>query len=151
MEVNYDRIVNWMNEYFEIYSTYGQEPNTVQRMKNYFVPELRFIPYIAAIGGPEGGFKSRDEFMQKAVSHPAWYEKLVPEEIIIDEKRQVAVAMFRMNVIDRKTKEVAVDKKAMARYELIVDENDSLKIKTIHFFWEVLPPGVPEFFDVFGH
>jgi hypothetical protein len=151
MELTYDHILKWMKEYFKVYSTHGQDPKTVQRMNNYFAPDLRFIPFIAAIGGPQGGFMSRDEFLQKAVSHPAWYEKLTPEEIIIDERRRVVVALFRMNVIDRKTGEVVVNKEAMSEFELVLDENNSIKIKTIRFFWEVLPPGVPEFYDIFGH
>jgi hypothetical protein len=30
-----------------------------------------------------------------------------------------------------------------------LDENDTLKIKKIQLFWEVLPPGVMEIDDVF--
>jgi len=44
---------------------------------------------------------------------------------------------------------VAVKKSAMAHYELVLDENNTIKIKTIRFFWEVLPAGVPEFYDLF--
>jgi hypothetical protein len=151
VELTYDLILKWMKDYFEVYSSYGQDPKTVQRMNDYFAPQLRFIPYIAALGGPEGGFMSRDEFMQKAVSHPSWYEKLTPEEIIVDERRLAVVALFRMNVINRKTGQVVVDKKAMSHYELALEAGNALKIKTIRFFWEVLPPGVPEFYDLFGH
>ncbi|MBN1190094.1 MAG: hypothetical protein JXA46_10110 [Dehalococcoidales bacterium] len=149
MELTHDNIMKWMKEYFEVYSTYGQSPETAQRMNNYFTPDLRFIPYIAALGGPQGGFHSRDEFLSKAVSHPSWYEKLTPEEIIIDEKRKVAVVLFGMNVINRKTGETVIKKEAMSLYELVLDENNTIKIKTIRFFWEVMPPGVPEFYDLF--
>lgn len=149
MSITYDDIVKWMNEYFQTYSTYGQVPDTADRMEHYFAPDLRFIPYIAGIGGPEGGFFSRDEFIQKARSHSAWYEKLSPEDMTVD-KRQMAVGVrFGMEVIDRKTGKVAVKKSAMAHYELMLDETDNLKIKTIRFFWEVLPPGVPEFFEIY--
>jgi hypothetical protein len=149
VELKYDNILKWMTEYFQVYSTYGQAPETADRMKDYFAPELRFIPYIAGIGGPEGGFFSRDEFIRTAKSHPAWYEKLTPEDITIDERRQAVVARFGMEVIDRKTGKIAVKKSGMAHYELILDENDTIKIKTIRFFWEVLPPGVPEFYDLY--
>jgi hypothetical protein len=149
MELTYDSIAEWMKEYFRVYSTYGQDAETADRMNDYFAPDLRFIPYIAGIGGPEGGFFSREEFMHTAKSHPDWYEKLTPQDITIDERRKVVAVLFGMEVINRKTGEVAVKKSAMAHYELVLDENNTIKIKTIRFFWEVLPPGVPEFYDLF--
>jgi hypothetical protein len=151
VELTYEHIVKWMKEYFEVYSTFGQDPKTVQRMKDYFAPDLRFIPYIASLGGPQGGFMSRQEFLDKAVSHSSWYEKLTPEDILVDERQKVAVVLFRMNVIKRNTGEVMVNKEAMAHYELILDGSKTIKIKTIRFFWEVLAPGVQEFYDLFGH
>lgn len=150
MELTYDNIQKWMKDYFETYSTYGQKPEMADRMKDFFAPDLRFIPYIAGIGGPEGGFRSRDEFIQTAKSHPSWYERLIPDDITIDERRKVAVVLFRMEVVDTKKNEVVIKKSALAHYELILDENKTIKIKTIRFFWEVMPPGVKEFYEVFG-
>ncbi len=149
MKLTYDDIVKWMTEYFKVYSTYGQDAATADRMKDYFAPDLRFIPYIAGIGGPEGGFFSRDEFIHTAKSHSAWYEKLTPINLTVDERKKAVVALFGMEVIDRKTGEVAVKKSAIAHYELVLDEDNTIKIKTIRFFWEVLPPGVPEFYDLY--
>lgn len=149
MELTYDNILKWMNEYFKVYSTYGQDAKTADRMNDFFTPDLRFIPYIAGIGGPEGGFFSRDEFISTAKSHSYWYEKLTPIDITIDVNRKVVAVLFGMEVIDRKTGDVAVKKSALAHYELALDENNLIKIKTIRFFWEVLPPGVPEFYDLY--
>lgn len=150
MELTYDNIQKWMKEYFETYSTYGQKPETADRMKDFFAPDLRFIPYIAAIGGPEGGFKSRDEFIQTAKSHPSWYERLIPDDLSIDERQKTVVVLFRMEVVDTKKNEVAIRKSALAHYELILDESNTIKIKTIRFFWEVMPEGFKEFYEVFG-
>ena len=150
MELTYDNINRWMKDYFEVYSTYGQKPETAHRMEDFFTPDLRFIPYIAGIGGPEGGFNSRDEFIQTAKSHTSWYEKLMPEDITIDERRKVVVVIFKMEVVDAEKKEVVVKKSAIAHYQLVLDENDTIKIKTIKFFWEVMPPGVKEFYEIFG-
>ena len=149
MELTYDNIQKWMKEYFETYSTYGQKPETADRMKEYFAPDLRFIPYIAGIGGPEGGFKSRDEFIETAKTHPSWYERLIPEDLTIDDRQKTVVVRFRMEVVDTNKNEVTIRKNAIAHYELILDENNTIKIKTIRFFWEVMPPGVPEFFDLY--
>jgi len=149
MTPKYDEIVKWINEYFQTYSTVGQDPKTADRMEKYFAPEMRFIPFIAALGGPQGGFKGRDEFISKAKAHPSWFEKLSPIEIIVDEKKLEVAVLFGMQVMNRKTNEVAVKKSAFSHYELMVDEKNTLKIKTIRFFWEILPPGVPEFYDLF--
>jgi hypothetical protein len=149
-ELNYDSIQRWMKEYFQTYSAYGQKPETADRMKDFFAPDLRFIPYIAGIGGPDGGFKSRDEFIQTAKSHPSWYERLIPDAFTIDERQKTVVVLFRMEVVDTKKNEVAIRKSAIAHYELTLDENNTIKIKKIRFFWEVMPEGFKEFYELFG-
>ena len=150
MELTYDNIQNWMKEYFETYSTYGQKPETADCMKDFFAPDLQFIPYIAGIGGPEGGFKSCDEFIETAKSHPSWYEKLIPEDMTIDERQKTVVVCFRMEVVDTGKNEVVIRKNAIAHYQLIRDEGNTIKIKTIRFFWEVMPEGFKEFYDIYG-
>ena len=150
MELTYDNIQNWMKDYFETYSMYGQKPETADRMKDFFALDLRFIPYIAGIGGPEGGFKNRDEFIETAKTHPAWYERLIPESLTIDEKQKTVVVLFRMEVVDTKRNEVTIRKHAIAQYQLILDEKSTIKIKTIRFFWEVMPKGFKEFYDIYG-
>ncbi len=150
MELTYDNILNWTKEYFEVYSNYGQKSETADRMNDYFAPDMRFIPYIAALGGPEGGFKGRDEFVRTAKLHSSWYEKLIPDDITIDERRKVVAVLFRMEVVDTKKGEVVIRKSAFAHYKLVLDENDTIKIKQIQFFWEVMPPGVKEFYELFS-
>lgn len=149
MEFTYDTIEKWMKDYFQTYSTRGQSPESADCMNEFFAPDLRFIPYMAKMGGPEGGFHSSAEFISKAKSHPSWYEKLAPQEMTIDERNKGVAVRFGMEVMNRKTGEVAVKKTAIAQYQLALDENDTIKIKTIRFFWEVLPPDVPEFYDLF--
>lgn len=150
MELTYDSIKGWVKEYFDTYSTYGQKPETADMMHKFFAPDLVFIPYIAGIGGPEGGFRNADEFIQTAKTHPEWYERLIPDDITIDERRGVFVALFRMEVVDTKKEEVVIRKSAMAHYELMLDKEENIKIKTIRFFWEVMPEGFKEFYELFG-
>ncbi|UCC16960.1 MAG: hypothetical protein JSU58_11490 [Dehalococcoidales bacterium] len=150
MELTYENIQAFVKEYFNTYSTVGQFPDTADEMHKYFAPDLRFIPYIAGIGGPEGGFRSADQFIQTAKNHPKWYERLIPDDITIDERRAVFVALFRMEVVDAKTDEIAIKKSALAHYQLALDENKDIKIKKILFFWETLPEGQKEFYDLFG-
>jgi hypothetical protein len=149
MELTYENIQAFIEEYFHTYSTYGQKPETADKMHKYFAPDLRFIPYIAGLGGPEGGFFSADEFVRTAKSHSSWYERLIPDDITIDERRGVFVALFRMEVVDTKREEVAIRKSALAHYQLTLDENKDIKIKKILFFWETLPEGQKEFYELF--
>ena len=150
MELTYDNIVKWMKDYFEVYGKYGQEPDTYHKMDYYFAPDLRFRPYISALGGPEGGFRSRDEFLRTAIAHTSWYEKLTPLDITVDDRRNAVVVIFSIDVYDRKTGEIVVKRNAIAHYNLVLDDEKTIKIKTIRFFWETLPPGVKEFYEIFG-
>ena len=57
--------------------------------------------------------------------------------------------LLRTEVTDRKTGEVVVRKSYLPRYQLVLDENDTIKIKKLQFFWEVLPPGALDVHNVF--
>jgi hypothetical protein len=151
MELTYDEIEKWIKEYFDTYSKYGQKVDTADRMLEYFTPDMRFIPYIAGIGGPERGFHTAQEFVNAAKNHaPVWYERLTPDIITIDERNKSFVALFRMEVCDAKTNEIKVKKSAMSHYELTLDANKKIKIKTIRFFWETMPEGKKEFYEIFN-
>ena len=108
MELTYDNILAFLDKYFDTYSKYGQKAETADRMLEFFAPDLRFIPYIAGIGGPEGGFFSAAEFVNTAKHHPSWYERLIPDDITIDERRNTVVVLFRMEVVDAKKEEIAI-------------------------------------------
>ena len=145
MELTYENIVKYMKEYFEAFNTYGQNPETIHRMDDYFAPDFEFIPYVATIPRVSG----RDPWYQVLLSHPSGYEKLTPEDIVIDERRKVVVVMIKAEILDSKTRELLVTKRYFARYPLVLDENNTIKIKDLQFFWEVLPPGAMEIDDVF--
>ena len=145
MELTYDNIMKFMNEYFPAYTAYAQDPKTTHRMYDYFAPDLVFEPYVAGLEHTT----DRDEFLSIMASHPSSYETLIPEEIIIDERRGVVVVLLKTEVVDRKTGKVVVTKNYLPRYQLVLDENDTIKIKKLQFFWEVLPPGALEVHEVF--
>lgn len=145
MELTYDNIVAWMKEYFKAYTAYAQDPKTIHRMYDYFAPDLKFDPYVAGLEHTT----DRDEFLNIMASHPTSYETLTPEDIVIDERRKVVVVLLKAEVTDRKTGEVVVRKTYLPRYQLGLDENNTIKIKSLVFFWEVLPPGALEVHEVF--
>ena len=146
MEITYDNMVKYMKDYFETFNKYGQDPKTIHRLDDFYAPDVEFNPYVAGIGHSTG----RDDFYQILLSHPSGYEKLTPEEIVIDEKRRIAVVLIKAEISDSKTGEVLVTKRYFVLYPLVLDENNTIKIKKIQLFWEVLPPGALEISDVFA-
>jgi hypothetical protein len=145
MELTYDTIVKFMKDYFETFNKYGRAPKTIHRLDDYYAPDMEFTPYVAGIGHTAG----RDEFYQVLLSHPSSREKLIPEEIVVDEKRKMAVVLIKAEFSDSKTGEMLLTKRYFILYPLALDENDTLKIKKIQLFWEVLPPGALEIDDIF--
>jgi hypothetical protein len=111
-------------------------------MDKYFAPDLRFRPYMYIFGGPEGGHTSRDSFYAMLTGHPDDYERFEVLDLFVDEQRLVSVAFLIATIFDSKTNEVLVRKHYLPLYELEIDDNETLKIKTIRFFWEASPPEV---------
>lgn len=146
MTINYDTILDYIKEYFEAFNLYGQNPDTVRKMDEYFSPDFEFRPYVASINPVIG----RADWYNLITSHPSGYERLTPEDILIDERRLVFAAVIKAEICDGKTREVLVTKRYFARYPMQLDASNKLKIMKLEFFWEVLPPGAMEIDDVFN-
>jgi hypothetical protein len=142
MKPTYDDIVQWMKDYFAAYNAYAQNPDTVHKMRDYFTEDVRFVPYISAFGGPEKAVTSREDFFRMFTGHPTVYERFDVEDIVVDERRLVAVALLKVALFDSKTNEVLLRKHYLPRYQLVLDEVGTIKISTILFFWEAVPPEV---------
>ncbi len=145
MELTYDSIMEFFQEYFPAYNAYAQDPGTTQEMYKYYTPDLEFVPYVDGLEH----MTSRDEFLSIMSSHPSSFETIVPQDIIIDEKHAVVCVLAKTEVTDWNTGDVLVKKSYLPRYYLILDENRTIKIKRMEFFWEVLPPGSPDVHEVF--
>ena len=144
MRLTYDQLAQWIDEYFEVFNKYGQDPDEIHRMDEYFAKDFVFNPYIAYVGKVSG----RDNWYKVLTSHPSGIEKLTPEDLVIDENRQAFVAQIKTDLIDRDTQEVLLTKRYLARYPLI-EEEGKMKIERLDFFWEILPAGALEIDDVF--
>jgi hypothetical protein len=68
--------------------------------------------------------------------------------VVIDERKQEFVAQIKTDLVDRDTKQVLLTKRYLARYPL-VEEDGTMKIARLEFFWEILPEGALEIDDVF--
>jgi len=148
MKPGYEEIMSWMRDYFSAYNAYAQNPETVDRMSDYFTFDVRFVPYVSAFGGPEAAVTSRDDFFRMFTSHPSVYEKFDVEDIAVDEKRMVTTALLKVVLYESGSDRVLVRKHYLPRYQLVVDEKNRLKIKEILFFWEATPPEVDEAYAI---
>ena len=147
MELTYDNMVRFMEEYFPLYSEYGQDPATVHRMKDYYTPDFVFTGYV---GFPEPlVYPSRDAFLAFDLSHPSTYERLTPEDMTVDERRKVVSVVIKFEFIDRKTGQVLVEERGLTKYQLVMDANDTIKIKQFLFFPQRLAPGILSGTDLF--
>jgi hypothetical protein len=144
MEFTYDNIVKFMKDYFKAYNKYAQDPKATHRMHDYYAPDFEIIHYVAGANKISG----RDKFLRLMSSHPSSYEVLTPEDIVVDDRRKVAVVLLKTEVADRKLGKVVVVERYLVHYQLVLDENNTIKIKKILFFREVLPPGTLDTADV---
>jgi ketosteroid isomerase-like protein len=142
MKPAYEDIVKWISEYLAAYNAYAQNPETVDRMSAYFTPDVKFVPYVSAFGGPQNAVTNRDDFFRMFTGHPTVYEQFEVESVAVDERQMVAVALLKVTLFDSKTNEVLVRKHYLPRYQLVLDDKNRLKISTILFFWEASPPEV---------
>jgi hypothetical protein len=142
MKPTHDEIVSWMNAYFAEYNDSAQNAKTVHRMDTYFAPDFTFIPYMYVFGGPQSAITGREAFYTMLTNHPSDYEKFIVHDIFVDEKRLVAVAFLEATIFETGTDRIKVKKNYLPLYELKLDEKGALKIATIRFFWEALPPEV---------
>jgi hypothetical protein len=146
MEFTYEAILEFIQDYFKTFNACGQNPATINRLDDYFAPDLEFFPYVAGVGHVTG----RQEFYGVLLSHPSGHEKLTPEDIVVDVRKKAAVVLIKAEITDSQTGEMLVKKHYFVLYPLVLDENNSIKIKRIQLFWEVLPPGSLEISDVFA-
>ena len=135
-----------MKDYCEDFGKYAQNPETVQRMHAYYTADVEYVPYTAEALAHMTG---RDEFLHIMSSHPTVHEVIEPEEIIVDEKRKIAVLLLDAKLLDAKTNALLGEKHYFPLYQLTADENENLKIKKILFWEEVLAPGSVDFGEIF--
>jgi len=142
MKPTHEEIVKWMIAYFAEYNASAQNAKTVHRMDTYFAPDFTFIPYMYIFGGPQNAIAGREAFYTMLTNHPADYEKFIVHDVFVDETRLVAVAFLEATIFETGTNRVKVKKNYLPLYELKLDAKGALKIATIRFFWEALPPEV---------
>lgn len=136
MEITYDNLVRWFDEYYEAFNKNAGPLETVPNMEKYFAPELEFWPY----NMPGTTQPSSREDLLRTMIHPGLHEELTPQEYFIDLKRMVVVVKFQLQFNDEPSGKVWPAKMASCHYHLKQDQNGELKITKIVYFMERASP-----------
>lgn len=137
MKLTYEKIQEFIENYCKDYSLYANDADTMEKMDEYWLPELTVTAYFHRENGDYPiVYSSRKEFQDFLVkSHQNIIDSMNPREIIIDVKKKKVVIQSVIEKTNRKTKEkIAID--GMGCYHLEADENNNLKIKGFDFIWD---------------
>lgn len=119
MEITYETIVNFMKSYFETYNKYGQHPETIHRLDEYYAENF---------GGRENG---REETYKNWLNHPNLHDRLIPVHMIVDEKKHEVCVVCKAVQTNPHTGEILLTAVFSPCYNVILDENNNLKLAGI--------------------
>lgn len=134
--VDYDRFMNFMEEYFHDYSLYAQDAETMPRMEKYWTDDIQVTAYFQLKGG-EYPFRMPDrqtwqEFLIKG--HLTIWENLKPLDIMIDTRKLKATSLLKVIKYDRKTDKELVNLDGIGYYNLVETGEGELRISSLDFF-----------------
>jgi hypothetical protein len=130
MESLYNDIFHFMEEYFPAYSQYAQLPATQHLMDKFYAPELSFDDDVV---------KSREEWYERCLAHPAIQDRLSVEHLFVDEKQKEAGALLKTQAVDRATGNVLLELRMNVLYNLKIEDNNNIKITKVRVFLESNP------------
>jgi hypothetical protein len=133
MESLYSDIVRFMEEYFIAYSQHGQIPETQHLMDKFYAPDLTFDDDVV---------KSRAEWYERCLAHPAIQDKLLVEHLFVDERQNEVGALLKTQAIERATGEVLL--------ELKMNADKDIKIKKVKVFLESDPRKVAKLVQLYS-
>ena len=139
MELTYENVVKWFDNYFKTFNKNAGPLETVPNMQKYFAPDLEFWPYNMP-GAPRPS--SRAQLLMTMV-HPGLHEELTPRYYVVDLKNMIVVVQFQLGFKDEPSETVWPAKQASAHYHIMLDEKKDLKIKKILYWTEASPPPEP--------
>ena len=137
MELTYESVSRWFDVYFEDVHKNQGDLETVPNLKKYFAPDLELMMYTSP-ASPPAALMSRDALLVSFV-HPGLFEEIIPKCYAIDLRQMIVVVQFEIRFNDDPSGKKWAPLQASAHYHLIVDENEDLQIRRIHYWTETLP------------
>ncbi len=141
MDLTYDYISKWFDDYFEDVRRYQGNLETVPNLKKYFTTDLELMMHTA----PTSPLRmSRDALLMSFV-HPGLQEDITPRHYAVDLRQMIIAVLFEINFSDKLSGNKWPALQASAHYQLIVDEDKFLRIKRIDYWTQMLPADLFEF------
>ena len=137
MELTYENVSRWFDLYFEDVHKNQGDLETVPNLIKYFAPDLELMMYTSPVS-PPAALMSRDALLVSFV-HPGLFEEIIPKCYAIDLRQLIVVVQFEIRFSDDPSGKIWAPLQASAHYHLVVDENEDLKIRRIHYWTETLP------------
>lgn len=144
MELTYDNMMDFMEEYFRAYSTVAQDPATTHQMREFYAPEFTLVQYF-----PRYAVSDLQLFLDMSSAHPGIQETLEPEYIMIDDRQNRAAVYLKAYFTVKNTGEVVTDMTS-AHYHLKLDEENTIKIEKLILFQAYLEPGKRGIVDLYA-
>ncbi len=136
MEMTYERISKWFDDYFEQVRTDQGAIETVPNLKKHFTSDFELRMHTAP--GQTSIKMSREELLMSFI-HPGLREDILPRYYAIDLRQMIVVAQFEIRFSDKPSGRNWAPVQASAHYHLVVDGHDEVRIKRIEYWTEALP------------
>ena len=130
MQNKYNKILSFFEEYIATYNKYGQDPDTISMMDEYYASDLSF---------PEDRVFGREQWYKRCLNHPDVLDKLTIEHCVIDDQQNEVSAILVTRAVDRVTGVELMELKMHALYKLRIADDDDIKITEVRLFLESNP------------
>jgi hypothetical protein len=125
----------FMEKYFEGYSKYSNKAEEIDKLDDFYFLDFISTGY-TRMQGKEYPLvrKGRSAYKNSLVRmHTDIEETMTPQDIMIDEQEKKAVALVRVELMNRETVE-HFGSDIIAFYQLVLDEDKAIKIESVGVF-----------------
>jgi hypothetical protein len=133
MELTYETIEKFMQEYYDYFNMYSQNFDPYQKMDKFWTEDFKLTAYFHRKDKPSP-IKLRNgiEFNRDIVTqvHRMPNESIIPLDIIIDDENKKVAVLLRIQTEVQATGKQH-DFTGIAIYQLCLDKDDVIKIKSI--------------------
>ncbi len=131
--VNYQKVEQFMAEYYNAYNLYAQDAQTMDLMDEYWAPEFTSIQFLPL---PEP--LVMDLFTWKnflVFAHLNMIETLTLKELSIDTKNLSVTARVEITFIDRATGDLLLNLDCVGFYNLKVNKKNKIQITCLKLYF----------------
>jgi len=137
MNLNYEQMKEFMLDYCKDYTQYANDAESMRYMDKYWTPGFKVTAYFRRQDGAYPiVYPNRKQFQEFLVmTHQVIKDAMEIRDIVIDEKTKKVVLLLKIIKTNIQTKEkIEID--GVGSYQLFLDEDDKIKIRSLDFFWE---------------